>query len=296
MKQWNRAAEAYFARHPRLSFAADLLRVFLDRRVSRSAAELSYYLILTLFPLLLVVTVIVGWLPIEIGDVIETLSEVMPPDSLNLVVDYLSYVQAYRSWGMLTAGVVTIITAASAAFRALMTISGEIYGRRAFRGVWYFLSSVLFSVLLLVMVYLSMVVVLTGGWFIRLLRRIFAYLPIPLSVPVHWTQVRLLLLFAVALLFLSLLYRVTAPREEERPPVMLGASLTALTLTVFSLLFSALISYSSKYSLVYGSLSAVIILMVWLYFCCNIVVLGNVFNYVLWQHRRGLPVELDSAV
>ena len=48
---------------------------------------------------------------------------------------------------------------------------------------------------------------------------------------------------------------------------------------------------SSRYSLVYGSLASVIILMLWLYLCGNIVNLGNVLNYVWWRRKQGLPVR-----
>jgi membrane protein len=45
-------------------------------------------------------------------------------------------------------------------------------------------------------------------------------------------------------------------------------------------------SRSTRYSLVYGSLASVIILLVWLYLCGNILILGNVANFVLYRHRQ----------
>ncbi|MEA4954313.1 MAG: YhjD/YihY/BrkB family envelope integrity protein, partial [Pseudoflavonifractor sp.] len=52
-----------------------------------------------------------------------------------------------------------------------------------------------------------------------------------------------------------------------------------------SVLFSWFIGLSSRYSLVYGSLASVIILMVWLYLCGNILILGNCVNRV-WYGRK----------
>ena len=48
---------------------------------------------------------------------------------------------------------------------------------------------------------------------------------------------------------------------------------------------------SARYSLVYGSLASVILLLVWLYLCGTILIMGNVLNYVLFTHRR----ERDRA-
>ena len=51
-------------RYPVVAFVVDVIEVYLDRRVSRSSAELAYYLLLTLFPLLIMVISAVGWLPL----------------------------------------------------------------------------------------------------------------------------------------------------------------------------------------------------------------------------------------
>ena len=52
------------------------------------------------------------------------------------------------------------------------------------------------------------------------------------------------------------------------------------------MIFSLLMGKSARYSLVYGSLASVILLLVWLYLCGNILIMGNVLNYVLFTHRK----------
>ncbi|MCD7887901.1 MAG: YihY/virulence factor BrkB family protein [Clostridiales bacterium] len=289
MKKVDTMLVQWSQRYRWVAFAVDVVNVCLDRRVSRGAAELAYYLLMTLFPILMMVTGIVGMLPMDGANLAETVSDFLPETVAGVVSDYILYVQDKQSIAMFVAGLVTTITAASAAFRGLVSISGEIYGRRAFRGVWTVLFSWVFALLLLVMIYLSLVVVLTGSWFMNLVKSVF-----PLSVPVYWPLIRLLAMFGAAMLFLSLLYRLTIPggRSGPRPPVLTGAALTALLLTLSSHLFSTFISLSSRYSVVYGSLASVIILMIWLYLCGNIVILGNVFNYVWWRHKRGLPAAM----
>ena len=94
------------------------------------------------------------------------------------------------------------------------------------------------------------------------------------------------MLFCLVLLFVLLTYRLSLPRGGPRPPILPGAVLASGALVAFSVLFSWFIGLSSRYSLVYGSLASVIILLVWLYLCGNILIVGNVFNYV-WSCRRG---------
>ena len=105
------------------------------------------------------------------------------------------------------------------------------------------------------------------------------------ALPWEWQWFRFLLLFLLVLLFVLLTYRMAAPRGEPRPPVLSGAFLAAGALVAATALFSWFIGLSSRYSLVYGSLASVIILLVWLYLCGNILILGDVFNCV-WYRRR----------
>jgi membrane protein len=271
-------------RVPGLGFLVELVQVFLDRRVTRSAAELAYDLTLTLFPTLIVIIDVVGRLPLNSANVVETISQVLPENTAALIGGYLRYVQLHQSTTMLTAAVITIVIAASGAFRALASISGEIYGAVPFQGLWGLLFSFVFSLLLVALIYLSFVVLLTGNWFFRILRE---HLPF-IYMPAYWPQVRLALLFGVAMLFLALLYWLTGPKGKGRPQVAVGAFLAAALLTLGTTWFSALMGLSSRYSMVYGSLASVILLMMWLFVCGNIVILGQVFNYVYFcrlQHR-----------
>ena len=59
-----------------------------------------------------------------------------------------------------------------------------------------------------------------------------------------------------------------------------------MALVAASILFSWFIGLSSRYALVYGSLASLIIMLVWLYLCGNILILGNVFNYVWYKHKK----------
>lgn len=280
----------FVSRHPPIAFTTDLFRVYLDRRIGRSAAELAYYLTLTIFPMLSISIWLVERLPITEYQLTNLLSDIFPPSTMNLVSEYLLYAkstQLHSNNSLLTGGIITIFMAASAAFRSIVSTSSAIYNRKVYRGVWYWLVSLLFPILLVVMVYVSLLVVLTGRWFIHFLRRTFPLL----AFPHYWPLLRLVLMYTVAMLVLMLLYRLTAPRGGAHPPVKRGAALTALVLTAASAAFSSMVSYSSRYSVVYGSLASIIILLVWLYLCANVVILGNVFNYVLWMYIKDEELE-----
>jgi YihY family inner membrane protein len=262
--------------------------VFIDRRVSRSGAEFAYYALMTVFPLMILVVGIIGVLPIQESTVMGVLQSVLPTQAYELIQEYVAYVLNNLGSALLITGLLSTMTMASAAFRSLISISAEIYGRRVLKGMRFWVFSFLYSLLLLVFIYVTMVVVLSGSWFIQMLNG-WLGISIPSGL---WNWTKSLFLFALALLSLMLLYRMTFPGRKDRPTVGLGAFLSSVALTAFSALFALFITLSSRYSVVYGSLASIIILMVWLYFCGNIIVIGNVVNYVRWTHRQGGEVTL----
>ena len=135
-----------------------------------------------------------------------------------------------------------------------------------------------------------MVVIFTGDWFFGLLQthlppRVVELIPLQ-ALSGLWRWTRYLLLFFFFLLLVLVIYRVGTPRDRVGRRIVRGAALLAsLAMVACSVLFSWFIGLSSRYTLVYGSLASLIILLVWLYFCGNILLLGAIFGQV--AARRG---------
>ena len=91
------------------------------------------------------------------------------------------------------------------------------------------------------------------------------------------------------LLLVLAVYRMGTPPplRREKKVLRLTALLSAGALVACSVLFSWFIDMSSRYSLVYGSLASLIILLVWLYFCGNILLAGAVAGRVWFRRRDG---------
>ena len=265
-------------------FIREMVDIYFGKRVSRSAAELAYFLILTFFPILVCINGFIGILHLDSFAVMAAMEDFLPNEALSVVGEYIGYISTNQSNAMLIAGITMTLFSASAAFRALMNIMDDIYERKSYTGLWQIVASVIFSILFLVTIYLSIVVVLTGNWLFALIEGFF-HLD-PSALPWDWQWLRFLILFALVLLFVLLAYRMAAPRGKPRPPILTGGIIAAAALVAASILFSWFIGMSSKYSLVYGSLASVIILLLWLYLCGNILILGNVFNCVWYKRKK----------
>ena len=283
-----------FFQLPPVLFVRDMVQTYGRLGVSRAAASLAYFLILTLFPLLVCVNFFIGLLELDPEAVFSALDSLLPRESLSIILDYLTYVSGVpqsQSTPLLLASLFTILLSASAGLRTLLKTMDELYQVRHVSSLRRVVVSVALSILLLLTIYLSIVVIFTGDWFFQLLE---ARLPSPLAelIPLRllsqlWGWLRYLLLFFCVLLLVLAVYRMGTPPplRREKKVLRLTALLSAGALVACSVLFSWFIGMSSRYSLVYGSLASLIILLVWLYFCGNILLVGAVAGRV-WFHRR----------
>ena len=147
---------------PPVSFAWETARLCGRVGVSRSAAALSYFLILTLFPLLVCVNALLGLFHGSLEEVLLSLDQFLPPEVLSVLADYLGYVARVQSPALAAASLFTIVLSASAGLRTLLLTMDGLYQVENLRSLRRVAVSVVLSLLFLATVYLSVAVILTG--------------------------------------------------------------------------------------------------------------------------------------
>jgi len=252
----------------------DVFVVFLNYPVARSAAALSYYLTLSIFPFFICASVILGTFNILETDAFEILEGVIPEAAFSTISDYLNYITNSRTEVMLVIGVIAMLTSSSAAFRTFTGITGEIQGKMRFSGFWEWLISFIFSILLLAAIYVSSLIVVSGEWLTQFFGTHFDISGLAMI----WNRARFLILFLVLFAVIYSVYLISAPKQTTKLSRFPGAVVAAFILVIASMLFSQLITASIRYEVLYGSLASFIILMVWLYTCAFILIVANVIN------------------
>ena len=264
---------------PFLGRVYHIIDLYGSRRMGRSAAAFAYYLMLSFFPLLICVASIIGRTTIDTEELLSLISEVVPPQVTETLVSFFGYIHDNYSRAMLWAGIILLFTAASGAFGTIMVTMGDLYGEPRYKGLLHTVMSFLYSAVFLVGIYISVIVVSTGNWFIELLDQWFHVGDVLAS----WKWLRFILLTGIIMLLLLLLYRSVTPRSKPSLPVLPGAVVGGLSILAISILFSTMISASARYTLVYGSLASLIILMLWLHLMGTIILVGGLVNLLYWQ-------------
>jgi membrane protein len=250
--------------------------MYTEGRLARAAAALSYYLTMTFFPLIICLYTLLGNSYDKAMQVLNFAENLMAAETVGYLEDFLYYVASNNSTAMMAASVVVLITSSSAAVRSLQGTIADMQGGQRFQGALGMLFSVIFSLLFVAALYFAILVMLTGSSVIDKLNQFLPFVDIRPS----WTYLRFIILAGIDFAIVWGVYRVSK-RSWDTYRTWPGAVLTTLAMVVVSYVFSVFFSASAKYPLVYGSLAAVILLMLWLYVVCTVILLGAAFNIVL---------------
>ncbi len=270
---------------------------YLNMRLNRSAAALSYFLIMTLFPMLICVQWILGVFGENIVTFLEEMSSIIPSGVLSIIEDYLGYTGS-QSNGLLFIGIITAIYTGAAAFRMLSDSLREIFESRGGSDAARFAFSFVYAIAFLVAVYLFAIIVLAGRWLIALLEPVFEMIDSIdlIDLAYLWNWFRFVILDVLSAGMLYVIYYFSAWRSPYRMKILPGAVIGSVLFTVVSGVFSWFISSSVKYSTIYGSLASVIILMLWLYILSNIIFIGALVNKELSDHRNDPKMKLHTDI
>lgn len=203
--------------------------------------------------------------------------------TLKTITEFVRYVAMNVSQSMTVAAGIVLVFSASAAVRTLQSGIGELQGRQRYQGVFDLIFSIVFSLVLVVVIYASAVILVTGRQVIDFIN---AHIPF-VDISVSWDSLRFLVLALIIYLLMLGVYKFSRP-VGERYHTHVGAIFATIAIVAVSYVYSAFIGNSSRYPLVYGSLASVILLMMWMYTSCIVIFLGAAVNIALRNVKREL--------
>ena len=275
----------YLEKHRLAKGAALLLRRYYDHRVAHDSAALTYYLLFALFPLLIFLNNLVGLLAFDVEGLLRELSHVVPRDVLDLIEQYLVYISRVSSRTLLWFSLVFTIYFPYRAVNALFLSVRKAYGTGLPpRFLRHQLRVLLYTLLLIVTLVLSVLVATVGN---RAIDFISNYIYLSETLIRLWTSLRFVLLGAVLFAMIALLYALALDERDLRGRILPGVMSSLLVWIGLSLLFSLYVERAARYSIIYGSIGGVIVVLLWLYLTACTLIMGAEFNSVLLSLRRG---------
>lgn len=245
------------------------------------AAQLSYYFLLALFPLLIFLTSVIG---IALGSeaslrqsLFSYLAQVMPPSAFSLIEATMLEISSASSGSKLSLGLLAALWAASNGMGAISEALNIAYDVKESRPWWkHRLGAIGLTVALSVLIITALLLVLSGGRIVEFLAANFGFGSVFITTwkIAQWPIVLAFMLLAFALIY----YFAPDIREQKWTWITPGAVLGVFLWLLASFAFRTYLQFFDSYSNTYGSLGAVIILMLWLYLTGLAVLIGGELN------------------
>lgn len=266
-------------------FFVCMVRLYLEKRLARTAAAMTYFMVLTLFPAIICLYDLLALVVAKPEAVFQVLENLVVPESTRSIIEnFLNFTARYANGTVFVIAFITMLLSASAVYRTFCGCAEEISGERRFGIIGGTVASFIFAAAFLVAVFGSIMMIITGRQVVHKLDEVISWL----NIGEWWTWTRFVVLFLILLGMLLVVYWLTASKNRSRRQ-MPGALFAAIGMAGISILFSWLIGRSGRYPLIYGSLASVILLMVWMNLLSLMMVLGSAFNESLLRTRSKNP-------
>ena len=267
-----------------------VIQNFFEHNVGKNAAALAYYLLFALFPMLIFLSNLLGLLDLNISEIIQILQRFLPKDVVGIVESYLDHVSHTSSQSMLWFALVFTVWFPMRAAKGLMDDVRLAYhlGKPA-HPVSYTIRQLVYTVVLLIVVGLTLLLSTLGKQVLGYLNHLIPEKTLRISdyLLTIWQYLRFIPVGALMFAALGTLYAASLDKRQPWEEMLPGITAALLSWIVVSIGFSVYVENFANYSVIYGTLGAVIVLLMWLYMTAVILILGAELNAALRTVRQG---------
>lgn len=261
----------------------DFLNKMKKDRVGIYTAQASYFMILSIFPLIMVVLSIIKFSGLPENTVLE-IAELLPASISPLYSSIVSELYEKATGTILSVTAVAAIWSASKGVLSILRGLNEIFNVNEDKNYFYLrFLSLFYLILFLVAIVLSMVLMVFGN---KLYHLTATHLPLLAKLVKILLQNRVLIAFCILTLLFTFMYRMVRNPEYKLRNCFPGAAFTTAGWMIFSVVFSFYADRSTGYSYMYGSLTSIILFMLWMYTCFYIFFIGAEFITFFHQRRK----------
>ena len=269
-----------------------LARRYLRHNVGAQSAALAFYLLFMLFPFLIFLSALLGMLHLDVAGILRALGEFLPAQVVDVAEVYLTYVGSSPSPQLLVFGLVFSIYFPMRATNALMRSVRTAYHLGPAHGVVQALKTLLYTVLLIAAIALTLVLMSVSD---RLLSYCVANFGLPVFIAELWAKLRFPLAAVVGYFALFLLYALAQDSRQPWRNIWPGTLAALAAWMGLSWLYAWYVEHIAHYSLLYGSIGTVIVLLIWLNLSATALIMGAELNGTLISLRKETRLSREDS-
>jgi membrane protein len=281
---------------PVKQFARELNQEIKDDNVSNGAAALAYYLMLSIFPAASFLLSLLPYLPIPNLQkaIMDALYQALPGDAAQMFAGVVESVTTQQRGGLLSVSLLFTLWAASNGIYAVMQQLNITYDVKEGRPFWKARATAIGLMVMFVgLIVLAFSLVVFGGTLQEWIGSKVGMNPVILFA---FAALRWGIIGATLLLTFALTYYWGPDVKQKFRFISPGSFIGTLVLAAATLGFKFYVTNFGKYNATYGSIGAVIVLMLWLYITGLVILLGSEINALVEHHssegkNKGEKVE-----
>lgn len=263
-----------------------IIKQFAERmnkhRISSYSGAATLFLLVSFFPFVLLLLNLIKFLPfVDLASIADSSYTIISPEVSDFIRTIIREIDRKASGALISISTVAALWAASKGLVFLIRGLNEIRSTSKKKGyIRLRIESVLFTVIFLAALVLTLVLLVFGG---AITDYLVTVLPEYAQIDGMISVLKWLFQFMLLVLFFSLFYAYIPQENSSIIRQLPGAVVASGGWLGFSALYSLYITHFGNYSYLYGSFAIIILLVLWLYFCVNILFFGAELNAALYD-------------
>ena len=274
----------------RIAFLYKLIHKLREDDIFASAAQLSYYIILAFFPFLIFVITLIGYLNLDSSEVINSLRALLPESVHTLIVSTVTQIIDVRNGDLLWLSILSVIIAASTGFRGVIKAINKSYcvkENRLYPVVW--IISVLSTIALTTAIAISLCLLVFGEAIGSFLAYKIRFGEVFFTI---WTNIRYIISIPLIMFFFAAIYKFAPAYKPRWKDVYIGSIVSTVSWIAVCSVFTKFVNNANKLTMLYGGLSAMFALILWIYLTSFVFILGMEINSVLFIKRKTKEISI----
>ena len=254
------------------------IKGFIGKEVGRRSAGLTYYLVFAIFPFILSIIALLGALKLPMISLEGDAAAFLPADVITMLNVTLVHMTAYSNGAILTFGIAFALWFPFRAVKNMKEEVADIYSDEKPTGKKHLVKVFILYLIILVFIPVLFILLIIGE---GVLGFVAQYFPITMEFITLWNKLRFLPMGLALICLTSAVYAFSPAKRPNWRYVLPGALLSTSAWMCYSLFFANYVNHMGNYSVIYGSIGAIIVALIWLNWSMTALLTGAVFNQAL---------------
>ena len=254
-----------------------IIKEFNIGEINSKAAEMSFFLLLSLFPFIMFTISSIVYIPIlQLNKGISFFENLMPESAFMIVLYIIDSAISNKSIGFTFMSFFLTMWSSSRAVRAIIKGANKSYKVKETRSyIKVTIVGLLFTISLLLLIFISMIFLVFGE---KLGYIVFDFIGLDNIFIKIWDIFRYSVGILIIVITLMCLYKYTPNKKIKTKDTIPGALISTIGWIIVSSIYSYYSNHYANYEIIYGSIGGIIVLITWIYISSWAILIGSEFN------------------